>query len=111
MKYKFEILQLEVFAKENESRYFLSTHKQLELGLDPRDGVYEKVWDGELEAESVKGVLDKVFMAFGTKRPKGYEGHSLTVSDIIRVCGNDWYIDPFGYVKLEGGIKNENVKA
>ena len=104
MNFRYEILQLES-VEGNRKRFFVSTEHQKTLGLDPRDGIYKKMWEGEISVDKTLDALDKLYMTFNVDRPKGFEGHSLSVSDVIRLDGDDYYINPYGFEKIE--VKGE----
>lgn len=48
---------------------------------------YECVYEGEIETDDKTNIeiCEVIFYIFNTKRPKNFEGHSLSVSDIIEL--------------------------
>lgn len=69
-------------------------------GLDIDD--YSVVFDGKLGTDN----LDVLYEKFnGTKLPKGYRGHKLTVSDIVELyeenCSEFWYLDLEGFLHID----------
>ena len=63
---------------------------------------YHQIWGGTMVAAGI----EDVFTCCNTDQfPLGYDGHSLSVSDIIQVCsGKDegfYFCDSFGFKKLE----------
>ena len=46
-------------------------------------------------------ILDEIFSRFNTNRPKNYKGRSLSVSDIIVLDGIMYYVDSFGFKKID----------
>ena len=63
---------------------------------------YHQIWGGTIVAAG----LEDVFTRCNTDQfPLGYDGHSLSVSDIIQVCGGKdegfYYCDSFGFKKLD----------
>ena len=107
VNFRYEILQLECI-EENWKRFFVSTEHQRTLRLDPRDGVYKKMWEGETDGETAEDVLEKLYMTFNVDRPEGFEGHSLSVSDVIRLDGDDYYINPYGFECIRTREEKEN---
>ena len=107
MSFRYEIWQLES-VEENRKRFFVSTEHQRTLGLDPRDGVYKKMWEGETDGETTEIILEGLFEKFNVDRPEGFMGHSLSVSDIIRLDGDDWYINPYGFECIRTREEREN---
>lgn len=63
---------------------------------------YEVVYEGEIEVtSSINNTLEKLFEIFNIRHPEDFKGHSLSVSDIVEIDGNNYYCDAFGWVKLE----------
>ena len=64
-------------------------------GMDP--SVYKCVFNGSVDCCSV----EEVFILCNTDPPIGYNGHSLSVSDIVKVEGDGFYFcDRVGFKKL-----------
>lgn len=62
---------------------------------------YRAVYDGYIETEE----LEKIFQKFSTRRPEGYEGRTLSMSDLIELYEEDgardyYYVDEYGFRKL-----------
>lgn len=62
---------------------------------------YNKVYEGEITADSVVGALDALFEKFNLHHPDDFKGHSLSVSDVIVLDGKKYYCDSFGWVDIE----------
>lgn len=61
--------------------------------------IYRCVFDGNINATD----LEKVFEVLNTEHVVGYNGHSLSVSDIVDIENDGCYFcDSFGFKKLEG---------
>lgn len=58
---------------------------------------YKLVYDGELDAYNP----EDVFVILNTCKINGYSGHSLSVSDVIEFNGDIYFVDSFGFKKLE----------
>ena len=64
--------------------------------IDP--GVYKTVFDGNVDAQD----LEDVFAVLNFSHPVGYNGHSLSVSDIVEIEGSGcFYCDSFGFQELK----------
>lgn len=64
--------------------------------IDP--SIYKTVFAGNVEAED----LEDVFAALNFSQPVGYNGHSLSVSDIVEIeGGGHHYCDTFGFQELK----------
>ena len=111
MTYSFEIYQLD-HVEENRKRFFVRSEHQRTLGLDPAEGVYKKMWEDRIEcseSEVTLDILESIYSKFNLSRPEGFEGHSLSVSDIIKLDGVCWYVEPYGFsrIELRGNGENE----
>ena len=60
-------------------------------GVNP--AVYKTVFDGNVDAEN----LEEVFALLNTQAPVGYNGHSLSVSDIVETEEGFHFCDSFGF--------------
>ena len=66
-------------------------------GID--ENVYGCCYSGELDAQN----LEDIFYILNTQHPVGFNGHSLSVSDIIKVEGlGTFYVDSFGFSEIFG---------
>ena len=64
--------------------------------IDP--SVYKTVFDGNVDAQD----LEDVFAVLNFSHPVGYNGHSLSVSDIVEIDGSGcFYCDSFGFQELK----------
>ena len=59
---------------------------------------YECVWEENIDSDTS---LEEIFERFNVDRPDEFKGHSLSVSDIIDLEGNKYYVDDFGFKKVE----------
>ena len=50
-----------------------------------RSEIYDKVFEGEVEC----GTLEEVYQMFNLDHPDGYQGRSLSVSDVVEVVGEE----------------------
>ena len=58
---------------------------------------YVPVWVDEIESETIKDALEKLFYKFNMDRPEMYRIRSLSVSDVVRIEGKNYYCDSFGW--------------
>lgn len=58
---------------------------------------YKKVYEGDFEenTESKLPVTEQLYMKFNLSRPKDFKGHSLSISDIIVIEGQQYYCDDY----------------
>lgn len=92
---KIQILQL-THNEENHMYMFcdMDMLKMLKLSFDIKK--YEVVY----EYDDYEDDLDVIFAKFQGKKPEGYKGHSLSVSDIIRIDGVNHFVDSYGFVTV-----------
>lgn len=65
-------------------------------GVDPN--IYKTIFDGIVEAET----LEDVFVMCNNDHPVGYNGHSMSVSDIIQLeDGSCYFCDSVGFKYLD----------
>ena len=69
-------------------------------GID--EGIYTKAFDGEVDAAG----LEDVYRIFNIRKPGGYTGRSMSVSDIVevveseQVCRGFYYCNNIGFQKV-----------
>lgn len=68
---------------------------------------YEVIYKGNIEKEDLNQVvqiedyLEHLFYVFNMQHPVDFKGHSLSVSDIIELDNDLYYVDSFGFKKIE----------
>ena len=93
---KYSIYQLKQ-TNEGKSMLFL-TYQEAKNKINPKN--YEKVWDGEVDEEEKP--LDKIYEDLGKELPKGFYGHTPSISDVIVLeDGSAHYIDNIGFKMLD----------
>ncbi len=62
---------------------------------------YRLVYDGEIETND----LEEIYTKFNLDHPKGFEGHSLSISDLVEFydsTGSEcYYVDRFGFKEID----------
>lgn len=66
---------------------------------------YKLVYVGETEVKDVNKTLEDLFTIFNIKRPVDFQGHSLSVSDIVELDGKYYYCDNVGWTDITKFIK------
>ena len=65
---------------------------------------YKKVYEGEVEDQgSVLKTLDHLFEKFNLHHPSDFNGHSLSVSDVVVLDGVSYYCDSYDWINTETG--------
>ncbi len=94
---KIKVYQIDPDRDRKNLLFMHYTFTQQHGGVDP--GVYKCVFDGSVDAKN----LEDVFAQLNTQHPVGYNGHSLSVSDIVETENGDCYFcDSAGFQKLDG---------
>lgn len=67
---------------------------------EPDPACYAVVYDGEVETND----LDELYEKFNLEQPPGYEGYSLSMSDILELYDESgssfYYVDRFGFPEI-----------
>lgn len=94
---------------DREQKMFLSLDQ---IGRRITPEIYEQVFSGEVEADT----LEDVFRIFNLERPEGYQGRSLSVSDVVQVLDGSvkpgcYYCDSVGFapVTFDGDQAMERI--
>ena len=67
--------------------------------IDLKD--YEVVYEGDLDCPEMPNALEELFEIFNTKRPKDFEGRSMSISDVVEIDGKNYYCDFVGWEELK----------
>jgi hypothetical protein len=80
---------------------FIGYDELLERFGEPNPENYRVVYDGQLETND----LDAIYEKFNLNHPPGYQGHSLSMSDIIELYDDNgstfFYVDRFGFKEID----------
>ena len=90
------ILQISEQSKDAHFKMFSSLRMLKHLGLKITFEDYNEVWHGSMDIEDA----EDVFMRLQGKKPEGYKGHSLSVSDIVIIDGTTFFCDEIGFKKI-----------
>jgi hypothetical protein len=76
----------------------------------PNPQNYNVVFDGEIETNN----LDAIYEKFNTNHPEGYEGHSLSMSDVIELYDEKgssyYYVDSVGFKEIDFGERGQQIE-
>lgn len=90
------IFQFDPYLPREERRWaFFGWDTALEDGFD--QSAYICVYDCDLDDDVS---LEDIFYIFNEQRPDDFEGHSLSVSDVVELDGNAHYVDTFGFARI-----------
>ena len=94
MKYKIK----QIKDVEN-CAYAFKHYEWAKIGIDLND--YEVVYEGDLDCPEMPNALEELFEIFNTKRPKDFEGRSMSISDVVEIDGKNYYCDFGGWEELK----------
>lgn len=70
---------------------------------------YDGKYYSHIDGDSTVSVLEKLFEIFNINHPEDFCGHSLSVSDIVVLFGDDscrwYYCDSFGWEDITQALK------
>ena len=96
---EFKVLQLK---NTRESNYaFMDYDFAQEHGFSLND--YEVVYEGELNLSrkmDIFDILETLFTKFNIDRPEDFHGHSMSVSDLVELEGELYYVDSVAFQKV-----------
>ena len=112
----FAIYQLREHESTHDLRFLPMSQLQA-AGLTVERGSYAAVYTGNLyntEGKAVPELLNNLFYRFNMERPEDFQGHSLSVSDIVALKVNDvvtaYYVDRFGFQELYGFLSDQPLR-
>ena len=66
---------------------------------------YKKVYEGEVQEEKdILHTLESIFRKFNLQHPSDFHGHSLSVSDIVKLDNEYFFCDSFGWENITDKI-------
>lgn len=103
MNKNFKIFQIKDSAENAHFLKFSSLSMVKHLELQVKLDNYEQVYSGDVEVNEERNevVLESIYMKLQGRKPEGYKGHSLSVSDIVLYEGKYYYVDDLGYRQLD----------
>lgn len=105
---------------ENRDLHFAGAEYLNKKGITPDRDNYTLVYTFPVNPEDLQdkiGFLNDVYHKFNTDHPKDFEGHSLSVSDVVVIQQNGelsaHFVDSWGYKELEnfGAVRENPLKA
>ena len=107
---KVEIYQMKL-NKENHFYCYSSLSMLERHNLKFDFSRYGLVWFGDFENDiatvpstNIIWNLDKIFEIFNINHPKNFRGHSLSVSDIVKIDNDYYFCDDFGWENITNKI-------
>lgn len=95
--------------KENREKFLFTPWKYVIDCFDFKN--YKEVWDCDFEKDitpvpSTNNIwnLDKIYGVFNYNHPLGYHGHSLSVSDIVKLDNEYFFCDSLGWENITDKI-------
>ena len=104
---KFIIYQLDekkLSSEEYSRRIFEGLDSIRTKGLPLTLDIYNKIYECEKDDNTD---LDDLFREFNLCKPEGYNGHSLSTSDIVETEGRFFFCDSYGWEDVTVEIKTK----
>jgi len=92
---KIKVYQIEQEKDHQNVKFMDYEFTEKHGGIDP--AAYKCVFDGNVDTESPEGI----FTLLNTKAPVGFNGHALSISDILEIEDCFHFCDSFGFRKLD----------
>lgn len=91
----------------SENHYIRFTPLSMwEDGKVPEISLYKEVYSGEAEKKNDIQICEDLYMKFNTEIPRGYHGHSLSVSDVVVLGEADrkraYFCDKVSFTPIHG---------
>lgn len=106
----FRIYQINMDEDKNREIVFLRYDRLIKMGKNVDFHNYQCVYTGEYSKEMT---LDYIYEKFNIDHPADFHGHSLSVSDIVVLPGEDgpkaYYVDSIGFVEVSMETMEEDV--
>ena len=101
----FEIYQLREDLPDRRDISFEPYAHLEQRGIMPELGMYQKVYVASSDILPAHGAgmgefLEAVYQKFNIERPEDFKGHSLSISDVVVVGGDAYYVDKAGFKPL-----------
>ncbi|MFW6025703.1 MAG: YodL domain-containing protein [Candidatus Woesearchaeota archaeon] len=68
------------------------------LDFDCYSEVYSYIDNGEYD--DIYSLLNNIFYVFNNEHPIDFKGHSLSVSDVVRINDDFFFVDVFGFTQF-----------
>lgn len=91
-------MEYEYKVKQRKGEYEFKTWDMAKAVFDLSE--YETVYEGYLSEANLNGVLEKVYYVFNQEIPNDFQGHSLSVGDLVEISGKDYYCDMCGWAEV-----------
>ena len=110
-----EIYQLKNSDENRRVRFVGLQIAHINRGREPKYGDYDKMYKigraalGIISIEPAD-ILERVYRIFNIEKPADFKGHSLSVSDVVTLDGAAWYVDTFGFKRLNDFFIDKNYK-
>lgn len=106
---RYRVYQLSLEGIQAHPFAFRSMEIMFKAGYQqPPAGSYRLVYDGGLtraEGETDNGVLERIFIRCNDHLPEGYQGHSLSMSDVVELYEGEkrlfFYCDTVGFAPVQ----------
>lgn len=104
MNSKYTIYQIDRLLQTENSKMmpfmWLSYVPNIEtIGL--KDEGYKMVYSDQVEYTDANDCLNELYEQFNMEHPRDFEGHSMSVSDIVKLGKDYYFCDDIGFKKIK----------
>ena len=86
---------------EEEKEYVRYSFVHLDWIDEVKLSRYKKVYEGVIGEGNPNEKLEDLFRMFNLNHPEDFKGHSLSVSDLIKLDNKFYYCDAFGWTNIK----------
>ena len=61
---------------------------------------YAEVWTDVIDGDNVYDILENLWVKFNMIHPENFHGHSLSISDIVKIDNKYYYCDSIGWKEI-----------
>ncbi len=98
---------------ENHSHSFAGTEELARAGIRIEFSRYEKKYEAPLcdvQKKDLPSTLNGIFEKFNLDRPSDFKGHSLSVSDVIVLDKQPYFVDSIGFKKIKNFLPEQKIE-
>ena len=101
-----ETVQVTIYQLPAEHKMmFQGSNEWKEKMLRLEKSVYHSVYSFQISKDALtccmNAILEEIFIRFNDNLPKGFCGHSLSVSDVVMVDNEAYYVERIGFSLLK----------
>lgn len=101
-----ETVQVTIYQLPAEHKMmFQGSNEWKEKMLRLEKSIYHSVYSFQIPKDALtcgmNAILEEIFIRFNDNLPKGFCGHSLSVSDVVMIDNEAYYVERIGFSLLK----------